>query len=167
MQADKRPAEPFRNPPSLLVTYFTYHLLNSRGSSSLSICLLQPSHYGAYPELSIKAELPTLWRSKLNQHALLSIQSPSLGLYSVTAFILLDSTGSCILSKYYEPLHPAALPSEAKSSATSGSSIVPAPTTQQSTGGSLQGFANPFKTPKEQRAFEKGLWEKTRKANGK
>lgn len=58
----------------------------------------------------------------------------------MTAFVILDSSGNTVLSKYYDPLH------------ASQSANPPIP-------------SNPFKTPKEQRAFEKGLYEKTRKSN--
>lgn len=95
----------------------------------------------------------------------------NLSLYSVTAVILLDSAGNCVLSKYYDPLHPAALPSSEQKKATgpqAAGTAVPAPTSNSasSTASSLQGFANPFKSTKEQRNFEKGLFEKTRKGSG-
>ncbi|KAL7008811.1 Golgi-to-ER vesicle coat component [Cystobasidiomycetes sp. EMM_F5] len=91
----------------------------------------------------------------------------NLGLYSVTAIILLDANGSCILSKYYDPLHPAtsSTVSAAGGDAKKASNALAAP------GGitpsaHLQANPNPFKTTKDQRQFEKGVWEKTRKANG-
>lgn len=97
----------------------------------------------------------------------------NLSLYSVTAVILLDSAGNCVLSKYYDPLHPAALPSSEQKKATgpnAAGTAVPVPTSSAgasaATANSLQGFANPFKSTKEQRAFEKGLFEKTRKGSG-
>ena len=94
----------------------------------------------------------------------------NLSLYSVTAVILLDSAGNCVLSKYYDPLHPAALPSSEQKKATgpnAAGTAVPVPTSASAaTASSLQGFANPFKSTKEQRAFEKGLFEKTRKGSG-
>lgn len=89
----------------------------------------------------------------------------------MTAVVLLDSAGSCVLSKYYEPLHPAALPSSEQKKATgpnAAGTAVPPPASSSAAAASsgLQGFANPFKSTKEQRAFEKGLFEKTRKGNG-
>lgn len=95
----------------------------------------------------------------------------NLGLYSVTAIILLDSAGNCILSKYYEPLHPSTLPSSEQKKATgpnaTGSALaVPTLANKDAIQNSLQGYANPFKTTKEQRAFEKGLFDKTRKGSG-
>jgi hypothetical protein len=62
--------------------------------------------------------------------------SMNLTLYAVTAFIILDSDGNRVMSKYYRPKgHP---------------------------DGELKAFA----TVKEQRAYEKGLWAKTKKAGG-
>lgn len=101
-----------------------------------------------------------------------ALKQTNLSLYSVTAVILLDSAGNCVLSKYYDPLHPAALPSSEQKKATgpnAAGTTVPVPTAasaNSAVANSLQGFANPFKTTKEQRAFEKGLFEKTRKGSG-
>ena len=102
------------------------------------------------------------------------VHQSNLGLYSVTAIILLDASGSCILSKYYEPLHPSAAASggsvadAARKAATAGQVNVPGSgvSSASSTQAMLQGSPNPFRTTKDQRQFEKGLWEKTRKANG-
>lgn len=60
----------------------------------------------------------------------------NLSLYSVNAFLILDSEGQRVLAKYYRPQsHPF---SESKG----------------------------LLTLKEQRAFEKGLWQKTKKSGG-
>jgi hypothetical protein len=60
----------------------------------------------------------------------------NLTLYSINAFIILDSEGQRVLSKYYRPKnHP---------------------------NGDVTGLL----TLKEQRAFEKGLWQKTKKPGG-
>ena len=59
----------------------------------------------------------------------------NLTLYAVTAFIILDTDGNRVLSKYYR---------------------------QESNPSSSKGLAN----TKEQRAFEKGLWQKTKKSGG-
>ncbi|KAH7334813.1 coatomer protein [Rhizoctonia solani] len=64
----------------------------------------------------------------------------NLTLYSTTAFIILDTDGNRVLGKYYKPRHAPLLGSD-----TSGKN---------------------FSTLKEQRAFEKGLWEKTKKPGG-
>ena len=61
---------------------------------------------------------------------------PNLSLYSISAFLILDSDGGRVLAKYYRPKHQPQLDNKALSSL------------------------------KEQRAFEKGLWEKTKKAGG-
>lgn len=110
-----------------------------------------------------------LIRSRLFAHS-----QTNLGLYSITAVILLDSAGNCILSKYYDPLHPSTLPSSEQKKATgpgAGGAVVPVPSAATTTAGNtanstLQGFANPFKNTKDQRAFEKGVFEKTRKGSG-
>jgi hypothetical protein len=60
----------------------------------------------------------------------------NLTLYSISAFVILDTDGHRVLAKYYRPKHHPA--------------------------GGMEGFA----TLKEQRAFEKGLWEKTKKPGG-
>ena len=58
----------------------------------------------------------------------------NLSLYSVGAFVILDTDGHRVLAKYYRPKnHP-------------------------------QGEPKGLVTLKEQRAFEKGLWQKTKKA---
>jgi coatomer subunit zeta len=59
---------------------------------------------------------------------------------------LLDSEGNRLLAKYYQP--------------------VTLPDGKPLTGGA-PAYTNPFKTLKEQRAFEQGMWEKTRRAQGK
>ena len=60
----------------------------------------------------------------------------NLSLYSVSAFLILDTDGHRVLAKYYRPKsHP-------------------------------QGEPKGLVTLKEQRAFEKGLWQKTKKAGG-
>lgn len=59
----------------------------------------------------------------------------NLTLYSITAFIILDTDGNRVLSKYYR---------------------------QENNPSGPKGLAN----TKEQRAFEKGLWQKTKKSGG-
>ncbi|KAH9922584.1 coatomer protein [Amylocystis lapponica] len=60
----------------------------------------------------------------------------NLSLYTVTAFLIIDTDGHRVLAKYYHPKsHP-------------------------------QGESKKLTTMKEQRAFEKGLWQKTKKAGG-
>ncbi|EKM81181.1 hypothetical protein AGABI1DRAFT_112873 [Agaricus bisporus var. burnettii JB137-S8] len=58
----------------------------------------------------------------------------NLSLYSIQAFIILDAEGNRVLAKYY---HPKSHP---------------------------DGESKEFLTLKEQKAFEKGLWQKTKKA---
>ena len=64
----------------------------------------------------------------------------NLHLNSVTAMLLLDSDGNRLLAKYYEPTH-----------------VDPK---------NPNAFKNPFGTLKEQRAFEQGVFDKTRRATG-
>jgi hypothetical protein len=60
----------------------------------------------------------------------------NLSLYSINAFVILDSEGHRVLAKYYRPKnHP-------------------------------DGEPKGLLTLKEQRAFEKGLWQKTKKPGG-
>lgn len=79
----------------------------------------------------------------------------NLTLYSITALLILDSSGSRILAKYYQP--PAAVAAAAAAAASTtaaaqphASSSAPRQLTQ----------SNPFTTLKEQRAFEKSILEK-------
>ncbi|KIJ51230.1 hypothetical protein M422DRAFT_223698 [Sphaerobolus stellatus SS14] len=60
----------------------------------------------------------------------------NLTLYSISAFLILDSDGSRVLAKYYKPKNQPHLEHKA------------------------------FGSLKDQRAFEKGLWEKTKKSGG-
>lgn len=60
----------------------------------------------------------------------------SLSLYSIQAFLILDSEGSRVLAKYYNPK------------------------------GNPQGEIKEFQSLKDQKAFEKGLWQKTKKQGG-
>ncbi|KAF5326185.1 hypothetical protein D9611_000177 [Ephemerocybe angulata] len=60
----------------------------------------------------------------------------NLSLYTIQAFVILDSEGTRVLAKYYNP----------KSNP--------------------QGESKDFLTLKDQKAFEKGLWQKTKKAGG-
>ena len=60
----------------------------------------------------------------------------NLSLYTVTAFLIIDTDGHRVLAKYYHPKgHP-------------------------------NGESKKLTTLKEQRAFEKGLFQKTKKAGG-
>jgi 16S rRNA G1207 methylase RsmC len=60
----------------------------------------------------------------------------NLSLYTVNAFLILDTEGQRVLAKYYRPKnHP-------------------------------NGESKDLLTLKDQRAFEKGLWQKTKKAGG-
>ena len=61
-------------------------------------------------------------------------------LRTVTAVVLIDSDGNRLFAKYYQPAH------------------------QDSKAPPM--FRHPFQTLKEQRAFESGIWEKTRRATG-
>jgi hypothetical protein len=60
----------------------------------------------------------------------------NLSLYSIQAFVVLDTEGNRVLAKYYRSKsHP-------------------------------QGELKELSTLKDQKAFEKGLWQKTKKAGG-
>ncbi len=82
------------------------------------------------------------WREEYKFEARHSSRVPvsrpamNLSLYSIQAFIILDSEGHRVLAKYYNPKsHP-------------------------------QGESKEFQAVKEQKAFEKGLWQKTKKSGG-
>jgi len=60
----------------------------------------------------------------------------NLSLYTIQAFLILDSEGNRVLAKYYNPK------------------------------ANPQGEVKEFQTVKDQKAFEKGLWQKTKKAGG-
>ena len=60
----------------------------------------------------------------------------NLSLYTISGFVIMDTDGHRVLAKYY---HPAGDPNASSKKLT---------------------------TLKEQRAFEKGLWQKTKKAGG-
>ena len=85
---------------------------------------------------------PASWRNKMvwTSKFLLEISrhlphwQPNLTLYTTTAFLILDSDGQRVLAKYYRP--------------------------KGSPYGDLKGLT----TLKEQKTFEKGLWDKTKKA---
>jgi coatomer subunit zeta len=64
----------------------------------------------------------------------------NLSLYSVAAFLIMDTDGNRVMAKYYRPKH--------------NPLTTPLPDTKQ------------LVNLKEQKAFEKGLWEKTKKPGG-
>jgi hypothetical protein len=74
--------------------------------------------------------------SKVLEYLDFSDNAMNLSLYSINAFIILDTEGHRVLAKYYRPKsHP-------------------------------QGESKGLLTLKEQKAFEKGLWQKTKKPGG-
>lgn len=86
----------------------------------------------------------------------------NLTLYSLTALLILDSTGSRILAKYYSP--PAAVAAAAAAAAASSSGSTATTTSHQPPNTPRQlTQASPFPTLKEQRAFEKSVLEKVAK----
>lgn len=73
----------------------------------------------------------------------------NLSLYTVTALLILDADGNRVLAKYYAPPHD-----------TSGTFAA-----ELGVGAGGPGQAG-LQTLKEQRAFEKSVWEKTRRGAG-
>jgi Na+-transporting NADH:ubiquinone oxidoreductase subunit NqrC len=67
------------------------------------------------------------------------LQATNLSLYTISAFVALDTDGNRVLAKYYKHKNTPALIGDGKA----------------------------FLTLKDQRAFEKGLWEKTKKPGGR
>lgn len=84
----------------------------------------------------------------------------NLTLYSITALLLLDTSGSRILAKYYSPPAAAAAAAAAASNTTMSPAHHGANYPRQLT------QANPFGTLKEQRSFEKSVVEKLSKRGG-
>ncbi|PWN53686.1 snare-like protein [Violaceomyces palustris] len=80
----------------------------------------------------------------------------NLTLYTTTAVLVLDSDGNRIIAKYYQPPHA----SNFLSSSTPAQQAALLNSTPQLIS------KNPFSTFKEQRAFEKSIFEKTRRATG-
>ncbi|BEJ12308.1 hypothetical protein CspHIS471_0207680 [Cutaneotrichosporon sp. HIS471] len=74
----------------------------------------------------------------------------NLSLYTVTALLILDSEGNRVLAKYYAPPHSAI------------GTGTPAELGVGAGGPGMPGL----QTYKEQRAFEKSVWEKTRRGAG-
>ena len=64
--------------------------------------------------------------------------APNMSLFSVNAILILSTDGSRLIAKYYSAPHPPA-------NAVAGTSYP---------------GSNPYPTVKEQKSFEKGLWEK-------
>lgn len=60
----------------------------------------------------------------------------NLSLYTIQGFLILDTEGTRVLAKYYNPK------------------------------GNPAGECKEFQTLKDQKVFEKGLWQKTKKAGG-
>lgn len=80
----------------------------------------------------------------------------NLTLYTTTAVLVLDSDGNRIIAKYYQPPHAAGFVSTAT------------PAQQASVNATTPQLAakNSFATLKDQRAFEKAVFEKTKRASG-
>lgn len=83
----------------------------------------------------------------------------NLSLYTTTAVFLIDSDGSRLLAKYFTPPHLSSRPEQqAAANARTGAAI-------GSAGVGTGGVGTQLRTLKEQRAFEKGVWDKTRKSS--
>lgn len=86
----------------------------------------------------------------------------NLTLYSLTALLILDSSGSRILAKYYSPPAAVAAAAAAAAASSAGSTATTTPHQPPNTPHQLT-QASPFPTLKEQRAFEKSVLEKVAK----
>ncbi|KAE8224679.1 hypothetical protein CF319_g2472 [Tilletia indica] len=85
----------------------------------------------------------------------------NLSLYTTTAILILDTDGNRLIAKYYQPPHAA-------STAPTGSAPTPAAVTLPFGASSLPtqlSAVNPYPTFKEQRVFEKAVFDKTRRAH--
>jgi hypothetical protein len=80
-----------------------------------------------------------------------SSHQTNLSLYTITALLILDSDGNRVLAKYYNPPHQ-----------TTPGTGLPAELGVGPGGPGMGGLT----TLKEQKAFEKGVWEKVRRGGG-
>lgn len=80
----------------------------------------------------------------------------NLTLYTTSAVLILDTDGNRVIAKYYQPPHAASF----LSTATPAQQNAVAATTPQLSA------KNPLSTLKEQRAFEKAIFDKTKRATG-
>lgn len=80
----------------------------------------------------------------------------NLTLYTTSAVLILDTDGNRVIAKYYQPPHAANF----LSTATPAQQNAVAATTPQLSA------KNPLATLKEQRAFEKAIYDKTKRATG-
>lgn len=80
----------------------------------------------------------------------------NLTLYTTSAVLILDTDGNRVIAKYYQPPHAANF----VSTATPAQQNAVAATTPQLSA------KNPLTTLKEQRAFEKAIFDKTKRATG-
>lgn len=80
----------------------------------------------------------------------------NLTLYTTSAVLILDTDGNRVIAKYYQPPHAASFLATAT---PAQQNAVAATTPQLST-------KNPLSTLKEQRAFEKAIFDKTKRATG-
>ncbi|EGF98397.1 uncharacterized protein MELLADRAFT_73607 [Melampsora larici-populina 98AG31] len=80
----------------------------------------------------------------------------NLSLYTTTAVVLIDSDGNRLLAKYYDPPH-------LRQQTVAEPNRKPNPGMVQL---GFNGFSSQLRTLKDQRAFEKTMWEKTRKSTG-
>lgn len=78
--------------------------------------------------------------------------------------LLLDVDGNRLLAKYYQPPHAPAPPSTGQNA--TGNAVTVPQHIQHGNQPSQLSARNPFNTLKEQRNFEKAIWEKTRRASG-
>ncbi|CDW95771.1 hypothetical protein, partial [Sporisorium scitamineum] len=80
----------------------------------------------------------------------------NLTLYTTSAVLILDTEGNRVIAKYYQPPHAASF----LSTATPAQQNAVANTTPQLSA------KNPLATLKDQRAFEKAIFDKTKRATG-
>lgn len=102
---------------------------------------LPPSHLYAFINVSI---------------AVLKMTFNNLTLYTTSAVLILDTDGNRVIAKYYQPPHAANF----LSTATPAQQNAVASTTPQLSA------KNPLATLKDQRAFEKAIFDKTKRATG-
>lgn len=92
---------------------------------------------------------------------------PPLLFFSVRAVLLLDTDGNRLVAKYFQPPH--APPAPVAGAAAGGAAPAAQPLAHLGHGAvpAQLSARNPFNTHKEQRTFEKAIWDKTRRASGR
>ena len=108
------------------------------------------------PHLVVTVPLGLGFRKRAAANCIGRMTFNNLTLYTTTAVLILDTDGNRVIAKYYQPPHAANF----LATATPAQQNAVAATTPQLSA------KNPLATLKEQRAFEKAIFDKTKRATG-